>query len=278
MSPIVQSEGGNRHEHHVLLVILGIREKFRGEALEDDLVQKKIPFARVDGFDAKQSRVPESWKNKKRSHFLIGRDLTDTEIACTWGHMRALQTGHVEGTEWTLVIEDNVSPINIVEIYESLTSLKIGDPSLISFFSAKKFNFPTRKNRFANSIVLRKTVSIPTGSKCYAVNRSGLMQLAKLFDCYGFQGYLADFPLFYTNEISIMLCDNYPIQLNSSESLIGERSKLAKTSKFKRIYSAEWGFIFSWLRSENISVITFLRFTWFRTLAHALNRNIFFKD
>lgn len=277
MSPMDQPEIGKCNRHQVLLVILGIRDKFRGKELQDDLLQKEIPFTRVDGLDAKESRIPESWKNQKRSHFLIGRELTETEIACSWGHMRALQTGNVEEVEWTLIVEDNVAPLNIVEIYESLTSLMISEPTLISFFSAKEYNFPTRNKEFENSMILRKTVSVPTGTKCYAVNKSGLTHLVNLYNRYGFQGYLADFPLFYTNKISIVLCDSYPIQLITSESLIGERSNLAKSSKLKRIYSAEWGSIFSWLKSENVSFMTFLRFTLFRTLAHALNRTIFFK-
>ena len=119
---------------------------------------------------------------------------------------------------------------------------------------------------------MRNALSIPTGTKCYAVNRSGVTLLMNLYDRYGFQGYLADFPLFYGNNISIKLCQTFPILLNNSESLIGERKTLKKSSKFHRIYSPEWGLIFFWLKSENVNFITFLRFTLFRTFARRLNQ------
>ena len=272
MSATVQPENGKLHKNQVLLVVLGIREKFRGDTLVKDLIKKEIPFSRVDGFDANESRIPESWKNKKRSHFMLGRNLIDGEIACSWGHMRALQIGFIEGREWTLVIEDNVSPINIYEIYESLASMVIRDPTLISFFRAHEFNFPTRNRVVSNSMILRNALSIPTGTKCYAVNRSGVTRLMNLYDRYGFQGYSADFPLFYGNNISIKLCQTFPILLNNSDSLVGVREYLVKRSKFHRIYSPEWGSIFSWLKSENVDFITFLRFTLFRTLARRLNQ------
>ena len=188
----------------VFVAILGVPEKFRGARLVQEFLDKKIPFVQINGINADAFAIPEDWKNRKRSHFMNGRQLTDGEIACTWGHMRALQTGLVAKANWILIVEDNVNPKNIFQIVESLKNLEIPKPTLISFFYSQKYNIPTKKRLLNGSIIVRSAISIPTGTKCYAVNMIGQKILLDLYSEFGFQGFLADFPLFYGRNLSIL--------------------------------------------------------------------------
>jgi GR25 family glycosyltransferase involved in LPS biosynthesis len=267
----MSSEGGpglkKSSDTDVLVAVLGVRGNFRGAELLNELFSHGIPVVRIDGFDAKTNEIPSDWKNSKRSHFMVGRDLTNTEIACSWGHMQALEVGHRLKTNWILVIEDNVASENLYRICQALDAIALREPTLISFFSAAEYNLSLGGRSVIKSLHVKRALSIPTGTKCYAVNRSGQERLVQLYQRYGFQGYQADFPLFFGTGLSILTCSTFKIRTIESKSLIGERSHLKKQHKIRRIYSKDFGSILSWVKSEDVGLHVFARFTVLRSLA-----------
>ena len=137
----------------VFVVILGVPEKFRGDRLVQEMLDSGIKFVRVDGINAESFSFPPDWENHKRSHFMIGRNLTNGEMACTWGHMRALQTGITAGADWLLILEDNVNPNNVYQIIKSLKVLEFAGPTLISFYCEPKFNILTKRLTIDSAII-----------------------------------------------------------------------------------------------------------------------------
>ena len=257
---------------HALVAVLGVRENFRGDELLNELSSREVSVVRIDGFDAKKNEIPAKWKNLKRSHFMVGRELTSAEIACSWGHMRAIEMGHELGQNWLLVVEDNVEPGNLFQICKALDSITLPRPTLISFFNAPEYNLSLGGKSLSTLLSVKRAVSIPTGTKCYAVNLSGQKHLLQLYRRYGFQGYQADFPLFFGAGLSILTCNSFNVRTNDSKSLIGERSGLIKQLKIRRIYSREYGSIFSWVKSEDVGLLQLARFTVLRSLAKIVNR------
>lgn len=257
----------------VVIIILGIKKRFRGDELVNSLDLMGVPYSIVDGLDASQVKIPEDWRNEKRSYFMVGRSLTDAEIACTWGHWQAIKVGMEARAEWILVIEDNVKPIYINEIHQALSCLQLFQPTLISFHSDPNYNLEFKKKIVTPSMELKKCLSMPTSTKCYAVNLSGQRKLNADYEKYGFQGYLADFPLFYGQGLLILRSRTFPVNVEVTNSIIGNRQYLSKFSKFQRIFSTRHGTLRSWLQSENSSIYSFMRSTFLRWFCFKINSN-----
>jgi hypothetical protein len=257
----------------VMIVILGIKKRFRGDELVKRFDLMGVPYCIVDGLDASQVKIPQDWKNETRSHFMVGRSLTDAEIACSWGHWQAIKVGEEARADWILVIEDNVKPNYINEIYQALCRLQFFQPTLISFYSDPNFHLDFKKGIITPSMELKKCLSIPTSTKCYAVNLSGQRKLASDYEQYGFQGYLADFPLFYGQGLLILRSKSFRVEVDVTNSIIGSRQFLSKSSKFQRISSSRHGTLRRWLQSENSSTLSFIRFTFLRGLCFKMNSN-----
>lgn len=262
--------------NEVGISILGIRNRFRGTQLIQTLDSIGIQYSLVDGFDGSEEKIPQDWKNNKRSHFMAGRPLTDAEIACAWGHWQVLKIGWESQVDWILVIEDNVEALHIFDIYQALRRLQSTRPTLISFYYDSRFTIDFNRNKLKCYIDLRRCFTIPTTTKCYAVNLSGQKKLISDYEKFGFEGYLADFPLFYGRGLNILRSNTFPININSSDSIIGSRKNLAKSARYKRIVSSKHGLLFSWLRTENSSIFIFMRFTLFRSVTFTLNSLVSF--
>jgi hypothetical protein len=202
------------------IYILGLRESFRGEALLTNL-KKSFPNIYVYwGIDARERPIDPVFRNDSRSIRIYGRALRDAEIACTIGHFEILKLAHKNPTDITLILEDDAEVIDVNFLHTWLHELELLTPKIWTFASpsSSKLVLPS-----PNKNSSKKTFCIPTLAHAYAINQLALNLALEGYAHYGFEGFQADYPLFYSDFATFLIAPKNVIQQGSVESLIGDR-------------------------------------------------------
>jgi len=180
------------------------------------------------GVDARVTPLNHTLRNDIRSMRIYGRVLLDTEIACALGHFEILRQAKRTPTDITLIVEDDAELLNLRELKAWLMQLDLLKPKIWTFPnpSSSKLVIPTPFKKIS-----KKNFCTPTLAHAYAVNRLALDSVIDGYSHYGFEGFQADFPLFYADSVIFELAPMKIIQQSNVESLIGERL-VGKNSKF----------------------------------------------
>ena len=180
------------------------------------------------GIDARVNRVEFSLRNDSRSMRIYGRVLRDSEIACALGHFEILLQAQRSPTDITLIMEDDAEVLDSKQLKAWLNELDLLKPKIWTFPnpSSSKLVIPTPFKK-----TQKRTFCTPTLAHTYAVNRLALDLVLDGYTQYGFEGFLADFPLFYADLVNFEIAPVKIIQQSNVESLIGKRLA-GKKSKF----------------------------------------------
>lgn len=219
----------------VVIVALHLDNSLRSEQLEVGLKSLEEEVVFFQGFDARTHKIPSAWVRDHLAKFLYGRSLTPGEVACAFGHSAIIQSLVGRDLDWVLIIEDNIKFSGIKEVIRFLKSVDFNSSVLINFLSDSKYNLV--KSQFTyGGFILQETKSLPTGAKCYSLNKIAISEIANAYSHYGFAGFQADFPPFYLLHTKFFTLGESPIFLEESPSLIGDRSRLALSSELVKLW------------------------------------------
>ena len=151
---------------------------------------------------------------------IYGRVLRNSEIACALGHFEILQQAQRSPTDITLIMEDDAEVLDLIQLKAWLNELDLLKPKIWTFPnpSSSKLVIPTPFKK-----TQKRTFCTPTLAHTYAVNRLALDLVLDGYTQYGFEGFLADFPLFYADLVNFEIAPVKIIQQSNVESLIGNR-------------------------------------------------------
>jgi len=221
----------HRNPQRVDAVVLGLRDNFRGELLVDFLKGKCESAQIYWGVnpDADKDAI-QGFTYPRREIYLYSRRLLAGELACSFGHQQIIHEFSSEKTDWLLICEDNLLLCNLDTVILRLKHTHIHKPSLINFF-------PNRYNLSLapfNPSKMRRNFTIPSHTKCYAINRSGVASLIAGYKQWTGHGFQADFPPFYFDAINFYFFKDIRLETDGS-SIIGNRQNLKQqSSRFTR--------------------------------------------
>ncbi len=204
----------------VSVYLLGLQNSFRGEALLREL-HSTFSDVRIHwGIDARVNPMDHSLRNDSRSMRIYGRVLRDSEIACAQGHFQILLQAKRNPTDITLILEDDAEVLDSSQLMAWLKELDLHKPKIWTFpnETSPKLVIPTPFKK-----VSKKTFCTPTLAHAYAVNELALDLVLYGYTRYGFEGFQADFPLFYADSVNFEIAPMKIIQQSNVESLIGKR-------------------------------------------------------
>jgi GR25 family glycosyltransferase involved in LPS biosynthesis len=133
----------------------------------------------------------------------IGRFMENSEIGCALAHKKATAiaantVSNLNEVGWVLFAEDDadLNQRTFETIQNELNGLNVSIPALITFFSPKECGPGKERMKGESCKRVKSTAHWPSGTVCYAINRSGLSDIAK------FSGlpvdHVADWPIYYT--------------------------------------------------------------------------------
>ncbi|WP_370248081.1 glycosyltransferase family 25 protein [Nocardioides sp.] len=105
--------------------VLGLRRSWRGAEVCAHLQRAGLRVSRVEGVDLLDpavrfdGRPPADWVDVRGCRLVVRRTLTDGEVGCALAHLRAQREAAVRGEDWSVVLEDDVTPPQV----EDLTTL-----------------------------------------------------------------------------------------------------------------------------------------------------------
>ena len=212
----------------LLTFVLGIETDFRGQSLVRDFEKHGIQVHIIYGFDGRHHQPPESWINNQRSRRLYNRSLRNSEIACTEGHWRILQTAMQYNFEYLLVLEDDVRCDSLSEFLDWFARLENTGEEMYLFrhrdYRSELENIYWRKNGLG--------IGIPNGTYVYLLHADSVRKLLSLYKQYSFSGYVADFPNFYADVLKFRLGPVGVFSLRKVESFVGAKEQSTSGSKF----------------------------------------------
>lgn len=221
----------------VNISILHLGVPLRSETLEVGIKKFGDRVRLHGGFDARINSIPEEWSRQRLSNFVYGRNLIPGEIAAAFGHSQIIRSHFSSDVDWALIIEDNVSFVGLTEIIDFLGTIESDHALVINFLSDPMYNNVKRWEKFSEYYIGR-TSSIPTLSKCYAINSLGIKSLNAGLQKNGFAGFEADFPAFYDTYIDFLVVRNSGLHIANSTSHIGPRESLEIIGWISQIYNA----------------------------------------
>ena len=206
--------------------ILGVERQFRGNQLFSALKKAGENVEIVWGIDGRDFVFPAEILDEGKSHFLYGRSLTSTEVACTMSHKLIAKKAFLDSVDLAVILEDDVEVTDIESIKNRLISLKnFEKPSIFLLVTDMRLSlrlvsiFP--KNRFFK---VSRIYSNPGGAVAYALNLPALKALQGLPET-TWKGVQADFPPDYFQFLRIyyLLGMNSSITFDQLNSVIGSR-------------------------------------------------------
>jgi len=214
--------------------ILGLELQFRGTKLVESFHSHGInPFVHF-GFNANISKIPNSWRNDKRSLRLYRKILTNQEIACTYGHRTMLKLASQRDTKFSLFLEDDIRVVSFMKLIDFISTINRQKPT-IWFFPLEAGKDLRAAKYFANIRYFLSKSNIPSGTFAYLVNNSAINELEHGYVKYGYQGYVADFPTFFPDIVDFQEGPCGLFQMSDTDSVLGE-SKEREKRKFT-VYS-----------------------------------------
>ncbi len=89
--------------------VLGVPGRYRGTALEGDLVAQGIPFDVIPGADARTWTANDLARlySARAAQVVCHRQLAATEVACAVGHQKMIEALLELGDQWAMLLEDD---------------------------------------------------------------------------------------------------------------------------------------------------------------------------
>ena len=192
--------------------ILGVKELYRGEELEKQLLTQGISFSNFWGRDGRffsKSEI-ETYVNRKKSKFILGRTLNVGEVCCRLGHQEIYCDFLQSEMPWALILEDDsvILDHQLAMILQDLRETEVPSVIQLSGISNSRgvpvyavendlSGFPFSKNR---DIQLFATLTIPETTNAYLINHAAAKKISEL-DSKGGWYYPADWPLEWSSKV-----------------------------------------------------------------------------
>ena len=197
----------------------------------------------VEGIKPKDISKDQMRRIKGASKVLLGREVTDLEVAVAMSHRKCYETAKKNNENLTLVFEDDAVVVDAFRFERNLNeALKNEEQTITSFYSPIWSVWKRSQGRV-------KAIFPPPGAVAYLINQES-MSLALASEHVG----LADWPIWSMN-IEFELIENSGIELSTVESYLeNSRNKIKnKRSYFSWFYS--WTYGVSPLASFRFSIL-----------------------
>ena len=222
--------------------ILGIPRNYRGVPLERQLRSCGLPFEVIEGSDSRDLHFDLNPFKKITSPKQIGFGMSPGEFACFLGHLRMIQKASSDMVEIGFFFEDDAELLyperfrfivdNFAELPDGIFCLYRG-PNLV--FIGKELTIL--------GVRFKKSISIPTRTIAYMMNRNTIKQYVKNVQADNTILQRADYPLTLPGDVRIFTSSESFFSERDEVSIIGlrEPKNISNIEKF-RIYS-----FYSWL-------------------------------
>ena len=248
--------------------ILGIRRNYRGVPLEKQLRSGGLGFELIEGSDSHDLHFDLNPSKKITSHKQIGFGMSVGEFACYLGHLRMIQKASSDMVEIGFFFEDDATLLyperfkyivdNFAELPDGIFCLYRG-PNLMLF----------GKELSILGLRFKKSISIPTGTIGYMMNRNTIKQYLKYVQVDNTILQRADYPLTLPSSIKIFTSSESIFSERNEVSIIGIRdSKYFSNFEKIRIYS-----FYSWLLNRReVPLRRFMKQFHFRYFSEKLSK------
>jgi GR25 family glycosyltransferase involved in LPS biosynthesis len=217
----------------------------RNASLQGDLIKiSSINRIRiVEGIKPKDISEDKMKRIKGTSKVLLGREITDLEVAVAMSHRKCYEIAKEQGEALALVFEDDAVLADALVFERTLNeALKNNERKITTFYSPLWSVWKMRQGRV-------KAIFPPPGAVAYLINQE-LMSFALASEQVG----LADWPM-WSMDIEFELIENSGIELSAFKSYLenSRNSAKSKRSYFSFFYS--WAYGVSPLASFRFSVL-----------------------
>lgn len=215
--------------------ILGLRDFYRGQKLEEQLKFQNLDFSNFWGFNGNKdlNLIKDNNINQKFPGFIYGRDLLPTEVAASLGHIAIYQELLNSPNEWALILEDDaqIAP-KLMEFISKLIDYK--KPAVITLNSGAGFRFYKLsiipRGLHKKIVEISRLLELPSLAHGYLVNKQAvlMMDFGKMKNLIS----VADWPYIWPSSFEYYMTKiNYvSVGDKNSTSLIGDRESLASAS------------------------------------------------
>ena len=208
--------------------VLGIQRNFRGGGLLADLQAAGVTAEVIWGIDAREVDISQDLLDNEKAFFLYGRTLSPNEVACTLGHKLILEKTKDDGTDLSVILEDDVEIKDVQSILSRLHEIAlIATPSIFFLITHERLSLRFWSFSRGNRIIgVKRIYSNPGGTVAYVLNKQASEKLAEL-PADTWKGVQADFPPLYFEYVKMYSLSGLRdvIKLQDIESLIGERQQ-----------------------------------------------------
>ncbi len=255
--------------------ILGLKEKYRGDELESQLIDFGIDFKVTYGLTVDNPKFAlQTSKSIILENLFFENRLTLGEKACYIGHLRMFENAKNGNAQTVLFFEDDAFISSRTE-FESLLKW-IGTyklPKGIFLLYSNKRHRLTMKYCTSQVPKFFRNLCMPTGTVAYMMNRETLIEILANLASSKIDYFRSDYPVFKNIEISYFVSNVDYVTESGAESIIGDRKPVQNRimssiyQRFKTLSFLRWLGV-----SKHVSVISYLRYYHLRTLSEWVHR------
>ncbi len=232
--------------------VLGLKDGFRGYKLVEDLKRLNFEVEIVWGIDGRTSEIFVSDLDAHVSIFFSNRILTNAERATTLGHWKMFENALRGDEDFSVFLEDDAKLCDFNLLDQSLTEIadsnRKGKANHLWLLIKRDFNEARVWRQRKDSKFFSNTLTIPTLSSAYVINRRGLIALSKALGSRETTGHAPDFPAFYADYLRFKVPAESVFDVTGEESVIGnERWLMARYEKYHSARQIARFTMVSWL-------------------------------
>ena len=221
--------------------ILGLKNGFRGYPLLDELRGLNYDVEIVWGIDGRDSKPYISTVDERISKFYNNRILTNPERATTLGHWKMFDNALEGDAEFLVFLEDDAKLCDVNLLSQSLLEIKQSfeknTSNCLWLLIQRNFNELGFRGQKRKGMIFSDTLTIPTLSSAYVINREGLSDLCKAISSCENRGYAPDFPPFYADSLRFKVPSTSIFDVTGEESVIGNERWMMQ--RFERFHLAK---------------------------------------
>jgi hypothetical protein len=181
-----------------------------------------IKFPAVDGARIKDL---DDVYDDNAARFLLGRSMTRPEIGCALSHASVIEDAEDFSGDFIVVLEDDTRLDVTVSQLKEIPSIYLDSPTLTELVTNPGFTLPSHKLQVTGDLsqrvrYVKKTLSVPTSTRCYILNRAAIKELSQVKSKVYF---VADFPPHYVERIQFWYTDTPIARDLEVESIVGSR-------------------------------------------------------
>jgi hypothetical protein len=199
-------------------------------------LSKNFPNSNIQIIEANRpSDIPSDLfaKCKYMSELLIGRTISEIEVAVAFSHQKIYHQALMDGCEMATIFEDDIEVVESAEFVKAVNAeIDLRNPTVVTLFSPKWSLWKRTQNRIIALIP-------PAYAAAYTINRRA-MEIATHSLPVG----VADWPI-WSRKINFNLVEHAGVRIFESPSLVDAERTAAKSklTKYRSFFNLKFIFL-----------------------------------